>query len=50
MRAPLVMRVVARPVSRLTTVMPVLSFYKEAIFPKLLELHQIKHPKTASSG
>jgi hypothetical protein len=29
--------------------MPVLSFYKETIFPKLLELHQIKHPKTASS-
>ena len=27
--------------------MPVLSFYKETIFPQLIELHQIKHPKTA---
>lgn len=30
--------------------LPVLSFYKETIFPKLIELHQIKHPKTAQSA
>jgi hypothetical protein len=29
--------------------MPVLSFYKETIFPQLIELFQIKHPKTAKS-
>jgi hypothetical protein len=29
--------------------MPVLSFYKETIFPQLIELFQIKHPKTAQS-
>jgi hypothetical protein len=29
--------------------MPVLSFYKETIFPQLIELFQIKHPKTAPS-
>jgi hypothetical protein len=29
--------------------MPVLSFYKETIFPQLIELFQIKHPKTAAS-
>ncbi len=28
--------------------MRVLSFYKETIFPQLIELFQIKHPKTAS--
>jgi hypothetical protein len=27
--------------------MPVLAFYKETIFPQLIELFQIKHPKTA---
>jgi hypothetical protein len=27
--------------------LPVLSFYKETIFPQLIELFQIKHPKTA---
>jgi len=27
--------------------MPVLSFYKQTIFPQLVELHQITHPKTA---
>jgi len=27
--------------------MPVLSFYKDTIFPQLIELFQIKHPKTA---
>ena len=27
--------------------MPVLSFYKETILPQLIELFQIKHPKTA---
>ena len=26
---------------------PVLSFYKQTIFPQLIELFQIKHPKTA---
>jgi hypothetical protein len=26
--------------------MPVLAFYKETILPQLIELHQIKHPKT----
>ena len=26
---------------------PVLSFYKRTIFPQLIELFQIKHPKTA---
>jgi hypothetical protein len=30
--------------------MPVLSFYKETIFPQLIELFQIKHPKTAQSA
>ena len=30
--------------------LPVLSFYKEAIFPQLIELFQIKHPKTAKSA
>ncbi|MEO8464358.1 MAG: glutathione S-transferase N-terminal domain-containing protein [Gammaproteobacteria bacterium] len=30
--------------------MPVLSFYKETIFPQLIELFQIKHPKTATGG
>lgn len=30
--------------------MPVLSFYKETIFPKLIELYQIKHPKTAQTA
>jgi hypothetical protein len=30
--------------------MPVLSFYKETIFPQLIELFQIKHPKTAASA
>ena len=30
--------------------MPVLSFYKETIFPQLIELFQIKHPKTAKSA
>jgi len=30
--------------------LPVLSFYKETIFPQLIELHQIKHPKTAKSA
>jgi len=30
--------------------MPVLSFYKETIFPKLIELHQIKHPKTSQNA
>jgi len=29
--------------------MPVLSFYRETIFPQLIELFQIKHPKTAQS-
>jgi hypothetical protein len=29
--------------------MPVLSFYKETIFPQLIELFQIKHPKTSQS-
>ena len=29
--------------------LPVLSFYKETIFPQLIELFQIKHPKTAKS-
>ena len=29
--------------------MPVLSFYKQTIFPQLIELFQIKHPKTAAS-
>jgi hypothetical protein len=29
--------------------MPVLSFYKETIFPQLIELFQIKHPKTAAN-
>jgi hypothetical protein len=29
--------------------MPVLSFYKETIFPQLIELFQIKHPKTAGA-
>jgi len=29
--------------------MPVLSFYKQSIFPQLIELFQIKHPKTATS-
>ncbi len=29
--------------------LPVLSFYKETIFPQLIELFQIKHPKTAAS-
>jgi hypothetical protein len=28
---------------------PVLSFYKQTIFPQLIELFQIKHPKTAKS-
>ena len=27
--------------------LPVLSFYKQTIFPQLIELFQIKHPKTA---
>ena len=27
--------------------MPVLSFYKQTIFPQIVELHQIRHPKTA---
>ncbi len=27
--------------------LPVLSFYEETIFPQLIELHQIRHPKTA---
>lgn len=27
--------------------LPVLAFYKETIFPQLIELFQIKHPKTA---
>jgi hypothetical protein len=30
--------------------MPVLSFYKQTIFPQLIELFQIKHPKTAQSA
>jgi hypothetical protein len=30
--------------------MPVLSFYKQTIFPQLIELFQIKHPKTAKSA
>jgi hypothetical protein len=30
--------------------LPVLSFYKETIFPQLIELFQIKHPKTAKSA
>jgi hypothetical protein len=29
---------------------PVLSFYKQTIFPQLIELFQIKHPKTAQSA
>jgi hypothetical protein len=29
---------------------PVLSFYKQTIFPQLIELFQIKHPKTAKSA
>ena len=29
--------------------LPVLSFYKQTIFPQLIELFQIKHPKTAKS-
>jgi hypothetical protein len=29
--------------------MPVLSFYKQTIFPQLIELFQIKHPKTAKT-
>ena len=32
-----------------TDTMPVLKFYKETIFPQLIELFQIKHPKTAAS-
>jgi hypothetical protein len=28
---------------------PVLSFYKQTIFPQLIELFQIKHPKTTPS-
>ena len=28
---------------------PVLSLYKQTIFPQLIELFQIKHPKTAKS-
>jgi hypothetical protein len=30
--------------------MSVLSFYKDTIFPQLIELFQIKHPKTAASA
>ncbi len=30
--------------------LPVLSFYKQTIFPQLIELFQIKHPKTAQGG
>jgi len=30
--------------------LPVLSFYKQTIFPQLIELYQIKHPKTAKSA
>jgi len=30
--------------------LPVLSFYKQTIFPQLIELFQIKHPKTAKSS
>ena len=30
--------------------LPVLSFYKQTIFPQLIELFQIKHPKTAQSA
>jgi hypothetical protein len=30
--------------------LPVLSFYKQTIFPQLIELFQIKHPKTAKSA
>jgi hypothetical protein len=30
--------------------LPVLSFYKETILPQLIELFQIKHPKTAQSA
>src|SRR4029079_5029560 len=29
---------------------PVLSFYKQTIFPQLIELFQIKHPQTAKSA
>jgi hypothetical protein len=29
---------------------PVLSLYKQTIFPQLIELFQIKHPKTAKSA
>jgi hypothetical protein len=29
---------------------PVLSFYKQTIFPQLIELFQIKHPRTAKSA
>jgi len=30
--------------------LPVLSFYKQTIFPQVIELFQIKHPKTAKSA
>ena len=30
--------------------MPVLSFYKDTIFPQLIELFEIKHPKTAKKA